>query len=208
KAYLDPDVGSYFIAKKLSKEFFGGHFAESVNYGQIIMDKSLSYRILPSFPREILNSFFVSNRKKDFELTDEKLIQVAHTYKVDEHLTFYDYILTKLPFDMFEVAQGKKLPEKQMEIYTTGLAFAKNFLERDLFPQLPTQESFKGMELSSLIKIQKLFKWAIDYKYDNPNLKPDAFLPVFIQYLNENKISKKELFPLIRTLLSQEHSLP
>jgi tRNA synthetase class I (K) len=208
KAYLDPDVGSYFIAKKLSEKFFGGYYPENVNYGQIIMDKSLSYRILPSFPREIINAFFVQNRKKDMELSDEKLIQVAHTYKVDDHLSFYDYVLSKLPFEIFEVAQGKELSVEHEKIYMNGVAFAKNFLNQELFPQLPIHELFRDIDASSLSKIQRLFKWAIEYKYNNSQITPEIFLQEFTKYLKENKVSKSELFPSIRKLLSQEHSLP
>jgi len=90
----------------------------------------------------------------------------------------------------------------------TGLAFAKNFLNRQLFPQTPTHESFQGIDVSSLSKISKLFNWVVAYKFDNPDLTPNSFLPAFTEYLKENKIPKRELFPLIRKLLSQEHSLP
>ena len=208
KAYLDPDVGSYYIAKKLSQKFFGGYFPENVNYGQIIMDKSMSYRILPSFPQKVLNAFFVQNRKKDMELIDKKLIQFAHDYKIDGELSFYDYVLSKLPFELFDVAQGKKLPEGHEKIYNNGIAFAHNFLNRELFPQLPTHELCKDIDSTTLTKIRKLFDWVIFTKLENPDLTYEVFSQDFKEYLNKNKISKMELFPLIRKILDQEHALP
>jgi hypothetical protein len=208
KAYLDPDVGSYFIAKKLSEEFFGGYTPESINYGQIIMDKSLSFKILPSFPQKILNAFFVQNRKKDMELTLEKMIQLAHEYKINDDLSYYDYVNSKLPFELFEVAQGKKLTNSHEKIYKNGVAFAKNFIERDLFPQLPNKELFNNISYVTLLKVKKIFEWVIFYKLEDYKQTPDDFLKEFILFLRENNYSKGELFPIIRMLLSQEHSLP
>jgi hypothetical protein len=208
KAYLDPDMGSYFIAKKLSEKFFGGYVPESINYGQIIMDKSLSYRILPSFPQKVLNAFFVQNRKKDMELTEKKMIQFAHDYKIDEQLSFYDYALSKLPSELFDVAQGKKLSYTHEKIYKNGLAFAKNFLNKQLFPQLPTAELLTGIDITTLSKIQKLFVWVNYYKLENPDIAYANFTKDFIDFLNKNNLRKGELFPLIRKLLSQEHALP
>lgn len=208
KAYLDPDVGSYFIAKKLSEEFFGGYTPESINYGQIIMDKSLSFKILPSFPQKVLNAFFVQNRKKDMELTLEKMIQLSHEYKINEDLSYFDYVNSKLPFELLEVAQGKKLTNSHEKIYRNGVSFAKNFLERDLYPQLPNKELFNGISYAALLKIRKVFEWVIAYKVDDNNQTPDKFSKELEIYMKENNFSKGELFPVIRILLSQEHSLP
>lgn len=206
KAYLDPDVGSYFIAKKLSEKFFGGYFPESINYGQIIMDKSLSYKALLSLPKDAFVSFFIQNRKKDMELSEEKFIQFAHSYMIDKNLSFYDYITSLLPYDLFERLQGKKAINHKHIDY--GVAFAGHFLGRHPFPLLPTKELITEVPEPILAKIKKLFLWVVSDKIEYPDHTIDTFTQDFLNYLNENDIDKKSIFPIIRKLVSQEHTLP
>lgn len=208
KAYLDPDVGSYFIAKKISEEFLDGYYPEIINYGQIIMDKSMSYKLLPSLPKEAFHAFLTQNRKKDIELTEKKILQFAHEYKVTPNLSFYDYILTKLPYDLFDHLQGNKIEPHYKKIMDHAVAFSKHFLNKEPYPTFPRKELLTELSPTTLLKIRKIFQWIILYKMENSEAQMEDFSKEFSTYLNENKYNKKFLFPIIRKLLSQEQSLP
>ncbi len=208
KAYLDPDVGSYYIAKKLSERFFGGYHPEIVSYGQIIMDKSLSYKLLSSFPKEALHSFLLGNRKQDLVLTEKKILQFSRNYLVDDTMSFYDYIVTRLPYDLYEVMQGNKVHPSYKKFMDSGTVFARSFLKRELNPGLPRKELLREMTKLTRSKISKLFQWVILYKMENNNISHKIFSEEINQYLENNKIRKSILFPQIRKLMSQEESLP
>jgi hypothetical protein len=208
KAYLDPDVGSYFIAKKLSQEFFGGNYPESVNYGQIIMGKILSYKILPSFPVEALNNFFVEARKKDLELSEKKLIQLAHDFKIAKGLSYYDYVTTQLAHDLLEEAYGNRKNSENERLINNGIEFSKNFLKRDPSPQLPTISSLTDIDYENLLKIKDIFHWVVFSRLEKVNSTIEQFSEEFRLFLQEKKIPRGKLFHTIRQVLSQQDSLP
>lgn len=208
KAYLDPDVGSYFIAKKLSKEFFGGYYPEIIHYGQVIMDKSLSYKLLASLPKEIFHSLFLMHRKKDITLSDKKILQFAREYKIDDKLSYYDYVVSKLSYDLFELLHGDKVDTHYKKLIDHGLEFARHFLKRELHPKLPKREVFEYVDKQALLEIRKLIKWLISYKMRQVDSSPDELSKKTDAFLIKNKMHKAKLFPLIRKFLSQEHSLP
>lgn len=208
KAYLDPDVGSYYIAKKLSEKFFGGYCPEIVHYGQIIMDKSLSYKILSSFPKEALHSLLIRNRKQDIVLTEKNILQFSRNYLIDDNLSFYDYIVTKLPYDLFEAMQGNKVHPAYKKYFDPGVEFAKSFLNREFYLKFPDKKLLSGIDKQTLLKIRKLLQWIILCKMENSQLAQKTFSEAMHNHLKINKISKAILFPSIRKLLSQEDSLP
>ncbi|MDP4011454.1 MAG: hypothetical protein Q8P72_04475, partial [Candidatus Roizmanbacteria bacterium] len=125
KAYLDPDVGSYFIAKSLSEEFFGGHYPEIIEYGQVFMDRELSYALLPSLPREIFDLLFLDHRKKDMKLSKQKIIQVAKQYEVRKDMTYFDYIQILLPYENLEYLSSDISPFERNPITNYGNKFTK-----------------------------------------------------------------------------------
>lgn len=208
KAYLDPDVGSYFIAKKLSEKFFGGYFPEIIHYGQVIMDKSLSYKLLESLPKEIFKTIFLSHRKKDLILSEEKILQFAAGYKVERNLSYRDYVASKLSYDLFESLNGKKLHPKYQKYMEHGIKFAKNFLKKEFHPQLPEKKLVQKTKRRMLFQIKKLFEWIILYKFENIDASMEDFSKDLDTFLLSNKMSKIKMFPIIRKILSQEHSLP
>ena len=209
KAYLDPDLGSYFIAKKLSEEFFGGYYPEVLNYGQIIMDKSMSYRIIPSFPAFALHTFLTEKRKTDIELTEKKLVQFAHDYKINENLSYYDYVISKLPYDVFEKAQGKPIDKELEKFYETGIAFSKNFLNKDPLPALPTKELMKKISRSDLVRVRNILKWVLTYRTINStDYEHKTFVEMLTTYMKESNYQRGKVFHTMRTVLSLEDSLP
>lgn len=208
KAYLDPDVGSYFIAKKLSEKFFGGQYPEIVHYGQVLMDKSLSYKILSALPKDIFWSIFLTNRKKDIILSDKKIIQFARDYKIDDKLSYHDYVVSKLPYELLESSYWSVENLKYKRFMEHGLAFARHFLKKNLYPQLPKKEFVKDIDRKTLLQIKILIEWIILYKTENEDSSLDTFSKKMDDFFVKRKIMKIKLFPIIRKILSQEQSLP
>lgn len=208
KAYLDPDVGSYFIAKKLSEKFFGGYYPEIIHYGQILMDKSLSYKLFASLPKEVFQTIFLTHRKKDIILSEAKIIQFARDYKIDERFSYHDYVVSKLPYDLFESLHGNKVDPKHKKFMDHGIEFALHFLKRELYPKQPKKEKVKAIDRGTLLQIKRVIEWVISYKVEYVDDSLKLFSHNIDDFFVKSKMQKLELFPVIRELLSQEHSLP
>ena len=207
KAYLDPDVGSYFIAKSLSKEFFGGHFPEVIQYGQILMDRNLSYTLLASLPNGVLDTLFLSRRKSDIKLSGQKVIQLSNQYIVRKNISFYDYVQTRLPYESLEFfGSGKSLPELD-DTMKYGGEFMRHILKKEILPKLPTTQLLNRLNIKDLIKIGELLDWVISYKSTNPSVALETFTKDFKDLLGNEEINIAKLFPIVRRLLSQEKGI-
>jgi hypothetical protein len=208
KAYLDPDVGSYVIAKSLSDEFFGGSAPEIIEYGQVSMERSLSYALLSSLPIVVMRSLFLQRRKRDILLTEAKVLQIARDCKIDEVSTFYDYVTIRLPYEIIENLNKSHVDRRLANLLQHGIAFAKKFLKRDVFPKMPQKEFIRSIEEESMQEIVRLYNWIIEYRLKHMNGSYEVFVKNLNKFLIKNKISKSHLFPIIRQVLLQEEGVP
>lgn len=206
KAYLDPDVGSYIIAKSLSEEFFGGNYPEIIEYGQVLMDRSLSYSLLPALPVDIFRALFLEQRKRDITLTEAKVLQITRKYKVDGMNSYLDYVNIKLPYELLENLSNSN--HKSLTLLQYGSVFAKKFLQKEVFPQLPDDKYIKSIKREDAKKIISLYKWIIDFRIKHPGKSYEEFVENINKFLKKNGISRGHLFPIIRELLLQEEGIP
>lgn len=208
KAYLDPNVGSFIIAKKLSEEFFGGHHPEIIQYGQVFMDKNLSYTLLPSLPRGVFDQLFLTNRKKDITISKQKVIHAAKNFLVSKDLSFYDYVQVLLPYENLETMTANHGYSNHNANISHGNEFARNLLHKDAYPILPTDELLDALDSNCLQQISTLINWVTRHKSDHSDEIFKNFLIKFNDFLKSESISKATLFPIIRKLLSQEDGAP
>lgn len=209
ESYLDPVVGSFLIAEVLSKEFFGGYNPEPIRIGKANVDKNLSYALLPSCPRDVLDTLFLNNRVTDIVVSEKRVISAAKNTEVEEDLSYYDYVRIRLPYDIVDFTTGKLDDEKTISLIHFGREFSKKFLSRNLQPQLPSTQELGAIEHSLKKKhIIPLINWIIEYKVEHSNSGHDKFLDALNRYLKDHNISRAELFPIIRQIITVEESIP
>jgi hypothetical protein len=208
KAYLDPDVGTYVIAKSLSEKFFGGNAPEIIEYGQVLMGKTLSYTLLPSLPKNVFRSIFLQKRKRDITLTEGKIIQATKECAVDEKNSFYDYVTTRLPHEILEGLDYKLVNRHSIDLLLHGSVFAKQFLKRDVLPKLPQENFLNSMDSQAVHQTLHIFNWIVDHKIEYPNETYDLFAKSLNKFLKDSEIGKANLFPFIRKLFSLEEGIP
>ncbi|KKS41657.1 MAG: Lysine-tRNA ligase [Candidatus Gottesmanbacteria bacterium GW2011_GWB1_43_11] len=207
KAYLDPDVGSFYIAKALSETFFGGNVPEVIEYGQVIMDKSFSYTLLNTLPLPAFRSLYLERRKADIQISLQKIIHVAKQHLVEKELSFYDYVHERLPYDLLEHLNGQLHDPFWQKLLHLGLEFNRRLLKREMYPQLPALEALKLQNAETLGQIRSLILWTLTWRRQ-PNHVYTDFSNHYQQYLKDHKIQKSALFPILRKLLSQEQGVP
>ena len=208
-AYLDPVVGSYLIAKVLSEEFFGGYFPEAIKIGKTNIDNQLSFSLLPTCPRPVMDTLFLANRITDIVISEKRVIGAAKNTLIEGDLSYYDYVRIRLPYDTVDFTIGKQNNGKTISLINFGREFSKKFLKRNLQPQLPSSYELKDIE-QKLKKqhIIPLINWIIGYKVKHSHLGHDKFLKALNEYLKDHKISRTAVFPAIRQIVSVEERIP
>lgn len=208
KAYLDPDLGSYVISKKLSDKFFGGNAPEIIQYGQVFMSKELSYTLMTSLPRAVFDNLFLENRKKDMTISREKVIQATKKYNVRPDLSFYDYVQSILPYDNLDTLNSAKSDHQSDTLIQYGNEFARYFLHTNLYPTIPSSVELTVLNNEDLKTIRDLFLWIVEHKINNKADSFDAFLNMVNEYMLNKKIIKMKLFPILRKILSMQKGAP
>lgn len=206
KAYLDPIVGSYIIAKEVSLKFFNGIYPQILEYGQILMKKELSYQILPSIPMELLRYIFLKDRKKDRHITKQKLIQMASDFKILDGKSYLQFVKSDIPSLILSynlLNDGYN----QSDLLLRGLHFSEYILNRYPLPKVPDQYEVKNFKKQDLNKITDFFEWAmVERMHNNHNL--EIFKKNMNIYLRNKKIRSSYLFPIIRALLHESPGVP
>lgn len=208
-SYLDPVVGSYLIAKVLSEEFFGGYSPEAIRIGRVKVNRELSFSLLSTCPRSVMDRLLLTNRVTDIVISEKRVISAAKNTLIDGDLSYYDYVRIRLPYDTIDLTTGKLNNEKTISLINFGREFSKKFLSRNLQPQLPSAQELENIEK----KLKKqhvipLISWIIEYKAIHSNSGHDKFLIALNKYLKEHNISRSDLFPTIRKIVSVEESIP
>lgn len=208
-AYLDPVVGSYLIAKVLSEEFFGGFFPEPIRIGKAHMDIEMSFSLLPTCPRPVMETLFLANRITDIVISEKRVINAAKNTLIERDLSYYDYVRIRLPYDTVDFATGRLNDKNTVSLINFGREFSKKFLNRNLQPQLPSAQKLKDIEQKlKKLHIIPLINWIIEYKVAHSNSGHEEFLKALNEYLGDHKISRAVLFPAIRQIVSVEESIP
>src|SRR3989338_4811336 len=208
-AYLDPVAGSYLIAKVLSEEFFGGYFPKAIKIGKTNINKDISFSLIPTCPRPVMDTLLLANRISDIVISEKRVIGAAKNTLIEGDLSYYDYVRIILPYDTVEFATDRLNDKNTISLINFGREFSKKFLNKNLQPQLPSVQKLKDIE-HKLKKqhIIPLINWIIEYKVGHLNSGHEKFLKAFNKYLSNHKISRADLFPFIRQILSVEKSIP
>ncbi len=202
-AYLDPNVGSYYIAKAISEKFFNGAYPEPINIGSINFDRTLSYQLLPSLPDQVFKILFLENRKKDITISEKKIISASKKFMITNEMSFFDYVRLKLPYDVVEY-ESTRLDH----LSSFGKMFSKRFLKQNLNPKLPDESQIKILLREDKEKIIKLVEWIILQKQKHTDQTHEDFLNGMNKALKRFRIKREIIFPIIRDLISMEHGIP
>lgn len=206
KAYLDPVMGSYVLARYISKEFFEGNVPEVLEYGQVFMEKELSYKIALSLPSDFIRKLFLTDIKRDKKLSKAKLIQEADLYKIDEKLSYINFIKSELPNKIlsFELSN---FDNNLFDNLIKGLSFSEFVLGTYPLPRMPRETDLEKIDKRYLDQMISIFNWTMYIRSTNSS-SYSIFRDKFEIFLIKNQIKRSVLFPKIRMLLSESKGAP
>jgi lysyl-tRNA synthetase class I len=206
KAYLDPHLGSYFIAKEISEKFFDGWSPSIVEHGQILIDRDLSNIFLSCLPTGLTRFLFLKDRKKDITISKSKIKQLAKEYTLAPGISYLDYVKSKLSDDAIRTKLCE-LDNGQIELIKKGVNFSEKVLGITIFPKVPNEEELEVLSRDERKKIEQIFRMVIKIRSGN-SVEYSEFRLLFNKFLEDSSIVRNELFPKIRIILSQVSGVP
>lgn len=205
KAYLDPRVGSYYVAAALSREFFGGKVAYPIHYGHVLMDRALSYRLLEMLPAGLFRRLFTQNRTTDIQINRENVIAAAQQYMMPEGVSYYDFVRQLLPLRCLE-NPVERTPE-ETRLVAQATCFSREILGTMPRLPLPTLEILWEIEPSVREQCWRLLGMAVGMR-SKGECGYEAFKHHLIQQVNALGEQRQAVTGGIRRLLGQEQGLP
>ena len=134
------DRGTLGVSKFISREFFGGRIPVSVTYGQVLLDRDVSYRLLEVLPPELLKKLFVTGIRRDLKVTKDYIENFCERTNVIAGMSYVDYVRRELPRRALRAAGRARGGEEDMAkesglddptLIAHGLRFARYFYQRD-----------------------------------------------------------------------------
>ncbi len=204
KAYLDPNAGSFFVARSLSKTFFNGQDVSPIQYGSVSMPTSLSYRVMECLPSSVVRNLMVKHFRTDLEITEERIITEANKTEVLPDLTFANLVRQLLPSWLLD---SQDLTAPQRELMIKGLAYAKTFEHRAAKSYLPNRGHLEGVSINTLKQIQSVIQQVILHRKAF-GADYEAFVGPAKSAIERLGDQRREVTAQFRKIIGQEQGVP
>jgi ribosomal protein S27AE len=203
KAYLDPRAGSFTIAQEISKRYFGGHDVFPLRYGSVRMDKSVSYRLLPSMPGDVLRGMYTERAASDIAVTEDFVLNWASRCKLEYGLSYLDCVKQLVPMWLLK---PQALTDRQLDVVSRGIRFAEDFLDQEVALQLPTREYIEEIPPDVLAVMHDFMDDMLDLRERCHSY--EAFGETAKQLVQALGDMKHEVTGHLRGILGQKQGMP
>jgi hypothetical protein len=129
--------GTLNVSRFISREFFGGRIPVSVTYGQVLIDREVSHRLLEVLPPALVKGLFLKDLRRDLRLTRDYVENFCQKTDVIAGMSYVDYVRRELPRRALRHARSRAAlgsPRSDLDdpaLIAHGLRFARFFYERD-----------------------------------------------------------------------------
>lgn len=154
-AYLEPQEGSYVIARALGNEFFGGRAPMPLRYGLVSMNKELGGKLLSSLPANVVRSIMTERWKTEVEITPDRVRLEASRHEVLPGVTYADAARQLVPTWH---AMPEALTAAERELVALGVAYHQNFLAGGLEIRFPARETVLAERPETLCAASRLLR--------------------------------------------------
>jgi len=204
KAYLEPRTGSFAVAQALSKTFFGGHTVQPLHYGLVRLDKSVSYRLLPSLPPHILRRLFTDRATADLTITPDYVMNLASRAESGYGLSYLECVKQLIPMWLL---RPHSLTDHQRHIVASGIRFAREFMGQELSLQLPTREIIEEIPVETVEMMQSFLADIIRLR-ESRGACWEAFCEPARQRVASLGENKSAVISHLRAVIGQKQGVP
>lgn len=206
KSYLEPEAGSFFVARALAKRFFGmaGDGVTPFQYGAVGMEKQWSFKLLDSLPAELLRSLMVNRSASDINISRDFVVTQASRHNVLSDLNYLDFVRQLLPVWLLS---PEKLSARQRDLVAHGIAFGDAFLGTQTRLHLPSRSDIAGESPEVLRAVHTILERTIALRGDGTQ-SSDDFEADIKEELNKLGSVKGKTLHRLRILVGQQQGLP
>jgi hypothetical protein len=170
------DRGTLGVSKFISREFFGGRVPNSVTYGEVLLDRDVSYRLLEILPPALLKKLFLTEIRRDLHISKDYIENFCQRVDVIAGMSYVDYIRRELPGRALRAAgrrDGKQTsaatPALDLDeplLIEHGLHFARYFYGRDHRLRYPDVAAVASLDRETAATLRDLVGYAIKLRED------------------------------------------
>jgi len=200
KSYLEPQSGSFVVAQEISKTYFGGHDVLPLRYGLVQIDKSVSYRLLPSLPEDVLCNMFTDRATAYLRITPDYVMNIASRSQVDCGLSYLECVKQLVPMWLL---RQHSLTDRQRDLTARGIRFAEDFLDHQVALRLPSRASMQDIHPITLSEMHRLMVDVLRLREHHGDSYEEFCEPAkqLIESMGENK---HEIMVRLRAILGQK----
>ena len=154
--------GTLSVSRFISREFFGGRIPVSVTYGQVMVDKEVSHRLLEILPPALLRKLLLTDLRRDLALTRDYVENFCQRTNVIAGMSYTDYVRRELPRRALRRGHGRGSANggasglDDPALLAHGLQFARFFYERDhelRYPDVPAIASLDAPTTRAILDL-------------------------------------------------------
>ncbi len=170
------DRGTLGVSRFISREFFGGRIPVSVTYGQVQLDRDVSYRLLEILPPALLKKLLVTGIRRDLHVTKDYVENFCERTNVIAGMSYVDYVRRELPRRALraggarEGGTGQAAGESGLDdpaLIAHGLRFARYFYERDHELRHPDVAAVGALDPETARALRDLVAYAVSLRGDH-----------------------------------------
>ncbi len=170
------DRGTLGVSKFISREFFGGRIPVSVTYGQVQLDRDVSYRLLEILPPALLKKLLVTGIRRDLHVTKDYIENFCQKTNVIAGMSYVDYVRRELPRRALRGGYGREGGTGRVAgasglddpaLVAHGLRFARYFYDRDHELRYPDVAAVGSLDAETARAIRDLVAYAVSLRGDH-----------------------------------------
>ena len=164
------DRGTLSVSKFISREFFGGRVPVSVTYGQVLLDRDVSYRLFEILPPPLLRKLLLTEIRRDLRVTRDYIENFCQKTSVIAGMSYVDYVRRELPRRALRAAGRTNHEPADMTgasdlddpaLIAHGLRFARYFYKRDHDLRYPDVAAIASLGLETVGALRDLIRYAV-----------------------------------------------
>lgn len=202
------ELGSYVVSCFLSKEYFGGQIPKALRYGEVKLDRDLSYRLLEILPPTMLKQLMLEHPLRDLDLNKASIEHFARRVEVATGLSYVDFVKRELP--ALAISKGGGVESAFLsnshydlnELLDYGNRFSGYYFHQEYDISLAGADAITSVDKQVAFAAQTILEHALEIRM-RADLSVDQQQSKLMDYL-QMRHSVPGVYPYLRRIFSQQ----
>ncbi len=195
------ELGSFEISRFVSKHFYGGKVPTIIKYGDVKLNRELSYRLLEILPPELIKRLFTAHLTRDIDITRDYVENFCSKFPVRPGLSYVEYVLRELPK---EAISAEKIDIDKKALISYGSNFSRFYYNRGYGIKLPDPVTIASADRATVETALCIISFVLSIRKDPaPKKENEKEYDTLIKfYLFSQKVSSR-VYQFLRKVFGQ-----